>query len=260
MYMNRYEIDEPVLYVKQIELRRKDIPSFNHYPFSLDAVRSLDQLKFRKPVTFFVGENGTGKSTLLEAIAIACGFNPEGGSMNFNFETAATHSELHDYLRVGRGFIRPKDGFFLRAESYYNVASEIDRLDREGGGPPLVLSYGGKSLHEQSHGESFFSTFLHRFRGFGLYMMDEPEAALSPLRQMSLLVRMHELVQEQSQLIIATHSPILMSYPNAEIYLLDGEGARKVEIEETDHFSITKSFIQDRERMLRQLLGSEDEK
>lgn len=248
------------LYVKRVELKRNEVPSFRTYPFALDAIRTLEHLQLRKPVTFIVGENGTGKSTLLEGIAVACGFNPEGGTKNFNFSTASTHSDLHQYLRIGRGVKRERDGFFLRAESYYNVASEIDHMDREGGfGPSLTDSYGGKSLHEQSHGESFFATFIHRFGGQGLYLMDEPEAALSPLRQMSLLVRMRELVNKQSQFIIATHSPILMSYPEAEIYLLDKDGVNMTRLEDTDHYTITKSFLNDRERMLRELFAETEE-
>lgn len=247
--------DDHTLYVKRVELKRNEVPSFRTYPFSLDAIRSLEHLELRKPVTFIVGENGTGKSTLLEGIAVACGFNPEGGSKNFNFSTVSTHSELHHYLRIGRGVKRERDGFFLRAESYYNVASEIDLMDREGGGPSLKNSYGGKSLHEQSHGESFFATFIHRFRGLGLYLMDEPEAALSPLRQMSLLVRMHELINHHSQFIIATHSPILMSYPEAEIYLLNEDGVNITRLEDTDHYTITKSFLNNRERMIQELFA-----
>lgn len=252
--------DEHTLYVRQVELKRNEVPSFRSYPFDLDAIRTLEHLQLRKPVTFLVGENGTGKSTLLEGIAVACGFNPEGGTKNFNFATASTHSELHHYLRIGRGVKRERDGFFLRAESYYNVASEIDFMDREGGsGPPIKESYGGKSLHEQSHGESFFATFVHRFGGHGLYLMDEPEAALSPLRQMSLLVRMRELVNNQSQFIIATHSPILMSYPEAEIYLLNEDGVNITRLEDTDHYAITKSFLNDRERMLKELFAESTE-
>lgn len=247
------------LYLRHVELLRERVPSFSQYPFSLPAVQRLERIVFETPVTFLIGENGTGKSTLLEGIAAAWGFNPEGGTLNFSFSTQASHSSLYEFLRMARGVQRPKDGFFLRAESYYNVATYIDQLDREGGGNvPLVDSYGGKSLHEQSHGESFFAAFLHRFGGRGLYILDEPEAALSPVRQMSLLARMHQLVQQQSQFIIATHSPILMSYPGAVIYQLEGEGLQKVQLEETEHFMVTKAFMNDREGMLRELLGEEE--
>ncbi|MCE3202956.1 AAA family ATPase [Paenibacillus sonchi] len=178
---------------------------------------------------------------------------------SFSFNTRSSHSSLHEYLRLVKGVRRPRDGFFLRAESYYNVASYIDQLDEEPEEqfkiPMIKDSYGGKSLHEQSHGESFFAAFVHRFGGQGLYILDEPEAALSPLRQMSLLVRMHELAGQHSQFIIATHSPILMSYPGADIYLLEDEGIRPVPLEETEHYTVTKAFMNDRAGMLRELLG-----
>lgn len=251
-------MNNTMLYLRYAELLRDLVPSFQAYPFHLPAVRTLDRLHFTKPVTFLVGENGTGKSTILEGIAAAWGFNPEGGTLNFSFNTRSSHSSLYEYFRIARGVRRPKDGFFLRAESYYNVASYIDELDEQPGfGPPIKDSYGGKSLHEQSHGESFFAAFVHRFGGRGLYILDEPEAALSPLRQMSLLVRMHELVQQDSQFIIATHSPILMSYPGAEILLLEEEGIRSVALEETEHYTVTKAFMNDRQGMLRELLEDE---
>lgn len=247
-------MNNSMLYLRHMELLRDKVPSFETYPFNLPAVRSLERLTFQNQVTFLVGENGTGKSTLLEGIAAAWGFNPEGGTLNFSFDTRPSHSNLHEFIRIARGTLRPKDGFFLRAESYYNVASYIDQLDQEPGGPPIKDSYGGKSLHEQSHGESFFATFIHRFRGRGIYILDEPEAALSPLRQMSLIVRIHELVQQNSQFIIATHSPILMSYPKADIFLLEGEGIRQTALEDTEHYTVTKAFMNDREGMLKALL------
>ncbi|WNS43390.1 AAA family ATPase [Paenibacillus sp. MMS20-IR301] len=246
----------PMLYLRHAELLREQVPSFGVYPFNLPVVRVLERLVFRKQVTFLVGENGTGKSTLLEGIAAAWGFNPEGGTLNFSFGTRASHSGLYEYLRIAKGVRRPKDGFFLRAESYYNVATYIDELDEEPGNGPLIKdSYGGNSLHEQSHGESFFSTFVHRFGGQGIYILDEPEAALSPLRQMSLLVRMHELAEQNSQFIIVTHSPILMSYPGADIFQLEGENITPVALEDTDHYTVTRAFMTDREKMLRELLG-----
>ncbi|MFF2910990.1 AAA family ATPase [Paenibacillus sp. NPDC057934] len=247
-----------MLYLRHAELLRDKVPSFGSYPFNLPAVRDLERLVFEKQVTFLVGENGTGKSTLLEGIAAAWGFNPEGGTLNFSFSTRPSHSQLYEFLRIARGVKRPKDGFFLRAESYYNVASYIDELDKEPGGPAIIGSYGGKSLHEQSHGESFLAAFIHRFGGRGLYILDEPEAALSPVRQMSLIARMHELVKRNSQFIIATHSPILMSYPGADIFLLESEGIRKVTLEETEHFTVTKAFMNDREKMLRELLVDDE--
>lgn len=250
----------PILYLRHVELLRERVPSYDRYPFNLPVVRALQRLVFQKQITFLVGENGSGKSTVLEGIAAAWGFNPEGGTLNFSFNTRASHSSLYEYLRIAKGVKRPKDGFFLRAESYYNVATYIDELDEDPEntrGRAVKDSYGGSSLHEQSHGESFFSTFVHRFGGQGLYILDEPEAALSPLRQMSLLVRMHELAEQNSQFIIATHSPILMSYPGAEILQLDGDNITPVELEDTDHYSVTRAFMTDRAKMLRELLGDD---
>lgn len=234
----------------QAKLQREKVLSFDAYPFSLPVVKSFDTLKFHPKVTFVVGENGSGKSTLLEAIATAWGFNPEGGTINFNFSTESTHSGLWQCLRLSKGYKRPKDGFFLRAESFYNLASNIDAMDREPGpGAPVINSYGGQSLHQQSHGESFFSLMLHRFGGNGLYILDEPEAALSPDRQLAMLSRMHQLVEDNSQFIIATHSPIIMAYPGAEILQVTEDGIAPVDYEDTDHYQTTKLFINNYRKM-----------
>ncbi|WP_141505247.1 AAA family ATPase [Paenibacillus luteus] len=251
--------NEQGLYLRSVKLLRETVPTFDEYPFYLNAIRKLDELAFHPKVTYIVGENGMGKSTLMEAIAVGLGFNPEGGTINFNFSTEATHSELHRYLRLARSVYKPRDGFFFRAESYYNLATNIDQLDREdGGGGRIIDSYGGKSLHQQSHGESFFATFLHRFNGNGLYMMDEPEAALSPFRQMAMLSRIHQLVGQRSQFIIATHSPILMAYPDAVIYNLTAEGIERTALEDTDHYMLMKRFINNRESMLHELFLDEE--
>lgn len=243
-------------YLLEVRLMREKVPSFDNYPFCLPVVRHLDALALHPAVTFLVGENGTGKSTLLEAMAIVCGFNPEGGSRNFKFTTRASHSDLDRFLRPIRSPRRPKDGFFLRAESFYNVATEIEHLDAEPSvAPPVIDSYGGLSLHQQSHGQAFTSLIMNRFGGEGLYFLDEPEAALSPTRQLSLISRMHELVENDSQFVIATHSPIIMAYPNAQIYLLTDDGISKVEYEECDHFRVTRNFLSNREKMLRILMG-----
>ncbi|BDR64383.1 ATPase AAA [Clostridium tetani] len=236
-------------YLRYVELCREKIQSFSQYPYCLSAIKNLSKIEFHPKVTYIVGENGTGKSTILEAIAIACGFNPEGGTRNINFSTNDTHSDLHKNLKLVRGIKRPYDGFFLRAESFYNVATNIDEVDALG-------SYGGVSLHSQSHGESFLSVIRNRFNGNGLYILDEPEAALSPSRQMSMLVIMHELIQKNCQFIIATHSPIIMSYPNSIIYEL-GNGIKEVMYKDTEHYKITRNFLDKPEKMLKILL-SED--
>lgn len=236
-------------YIRSVELQRDKIPSFAGYPFNLPVVRELSGLEFHSKVTYFVGENGAGKSTILEAIATSYGFNPEGGTKNFNFSSMSTHSELHDYIRLVKGIRRPKDGFFLRAESFYNVATNIDELDREGIEAKIIDSYGGKSLHRQSHGEAFLSLFLNKFRGEGIYILDEPEVALSPLRQMTMISRLHELVCQGSQFIIATHSPIVMAYPEAVIYEIR-EDIRKVRCEETEHYKVMRDFLNNKGKML----------
>ncbi len=243
-------------YARNILLDRSAVPSFEEYPFSIPAVRHLTRLEFHPKVTFLIGENGTGKSTLLEAIAVKAGFNPEGGSRNFNFATRESHSQLHDHMRLGQGIRQRKDGFFLRAESFYNVATEIERIDKDpdSGGGLLANSYGGASLHEQSHGESFLTLLTQRFAGNGLYILDEPEAALSPTRQMSVLTVIHDLVKRSSQFIIATHSPIIMAYPDSVIYHLSEDGIRRIDYTDTEHYRVTRDFLDRREMMLKVLL------
>ena len=243
-------------YVSRVSLIRDRVESYDQYPFSLPAIRSLDYIELHPKITFFVGENGSGKSTLLEAIAVSLGFNPEGGTRNFNFGTRQSHSRLNEYLRIAKGIKRPSDGFFLRAESFFNVATEIERLDEEPAfGPPLINSYGGRSLHEQSHGESFLALIENRFRGKGLYILDEPEAALSPQRQLAVLSLIHDLVLDKSQFIIATHSPLLMAYPDARIFRCSATGVEQIAYEDTEHFQVTRDFLADPHGMLKTLLA-----
>lgn len=236
-------------YLISIELKKDAVPQ-DEYPFSLPVISSLRALEFHPRVTFFIGENGSGKSTLLEALAVVCGFNPEGGSKNFTFSTKATHSELYQHLKAVRGFSRPKDGYFLRAESFYNVETNIDMLE-------LAGAYGGESLHQKSHGEAFFALFMNRFKGNGLYLLDEPEAALSPTRQLAFLSRLHELTQAHSQFIIATHSPLIMAYPDAVIYELGKNGIRRVQYEQTEQFEVYKSFFNDYKRFFYEIIHNE---
>jgi predicted ATPase len=241
-------------FLVELRLLRETVASFAQYPFTIPAIEGLDRLVFARPVTFLVGENGAGKSTLLEAIATKWGLNPEGGSKNFNFSTRDSHSALHQHLRLTRSAQRPADAYFLRAESYFNVATEIEKLDREPGGPPIISSYGGKSLHDQSHGESFFALFMHRMGAGGFYLFDEPEAALSPQRQLAFLTRLHDLVQAGSQFIIATHSPILMALPGAAILLAEGGRLHPTEWEALDHVRVTRAFLANPASVLSKLL------
>lgn len=250
-------------HVRSFRLRRAAVADWEAYPFRLPAVRALEGLSLHPHVTYFVGENGSGKSTVLEALAVALGFNPEGGTPHLRFGTAETHSALHAHLVVD-GRNPTKGGFFLRAESFYNVATAVDREDREIAGgyshlltQRLIHTFGGRSLHEQSHGESFFALFTHRFRHPGVYLLDEPEAALSPQRQMALLAELHRLVRGGCQFVIATHSPIVLAYPSARIYRFGDDGIAPVEYEDTEQVQVTRDFLLRREAMLRVLLGEE---
>ncbi|MGE0353404.1 MAG: AAA family ATPase [Gemmatimonadales bacterium] len=222
------------------------------YPYDIPAIRHLDRLKFTTPVTCFVGENGSGKSTLLEAIAGSFGLNPEGGTKHARFSTRHSHSDLFRKLRLEKTRPACTDSYFLRAESFYNLATVVE--DRRNYHAYDEDAGGGRSLHEQSHGESFLALVLHRLRGNGFYLFDEPEAALSPSRQLALLAAMHRLVRRGSQFIMATHSPILLAYPGATIYLFGDHPPRPVAYTDTEHYSVTRAFLEHPERMLRELL------
>lgn len=213
-----------------------------HYAFNLPSTKSFRKLDLHPKVTFFVGENGSGKSTMLEAIAIANGLNAEGGSRNMMFATRESHSELHKALKLRRYHALVPDAWFVRAESLFNVVTDIENLGAGG-------SYGDKSLHEQSHGEAFMTLVENRF-GQGLYFLDEPEAALSPQRQLDFMVLLDSIVKQDSQVVIATHSPIIMSYPHAQIYSFGDGGINPIAYEDTEHYRVTKSFLDDPQRML----------
>lgn len=242
---------ESKLIVKRIKLERDKIPSFNNYPFNIEIVKNFEELELDNPVTFFVGENGVGKSTFIEAIAVSLGLPPEGGTENFRYETKNTTSELSNYLRIST-YNKPSMKFFLRAESFYNFSTEVQRLVEEDDFSNLYDSYGG-NLHECSHGESFIQLIQNRFKGKGLYILDEPEAALSPQRQLSLLYLINELVKEGSQFIIATHSPILISYRDGKILDLNNN-FKEIKFKDTDIYALYKMYLDDPETMQHRLL------
>jgi predicted ATPase len=246
------------VFVSEVSLRRDPRGMPDEYPYSLPAIRHLEALGFPTAVTFFVGENGSGKSTLLEGIAGAFGLNPEGGTKHVRFASRASHSPLFKSLKLKRVLPAPTDSYFLRAETFYNVASVIERPEDYRAYD--LETFGGGSLHDRSHGEAFLALVLHRLRGNGFYLFDEPEAALSPNRQLALLAAMGQLVAKHSQFIIATHSPILMAYPGATIYFFGGEAPREVEFTETEHYQVTRAFLANPERMLRELIDGENER
>ncbi len=221
------------------------------YLRGIESIAELDYLQFHKPITFFVGENGSGKSTMLEAIAVAYGFNPEGGTKNYNFSTYDSHSELCDAIRLIKGVHKPGWGYFLRAESFYNVATAEDEYSREPGGVP-------QHYHEQSHGESFLAMAQSNFKTNGVYLLDEPEAALSPQRQLTLLLEIVRCARAESQFIIVTHSPILLGIPDAEILSFDNGKIHACSYEDTESYQVTEMFINNREQILHSLLNVDD--
>jgi len=237
------------MYIQSVHIDRSALASSGSYVADLPFLRCLefDTISFPTPITFFVGENGSGKSTLLEAIAILAELNPEGGSKNFCFSTRESHSDLHKHMTLIRNATgRWRDSYFLRAESFFNVATQIEEMDRlPGAAPPIIDAYGGRSLHEQSHGESFFALMQNRFKGNGLYLLDEPEAALSPARQIAMLGILKRLIKSGSQFLISTHSPILTAFPGACIYELSENGLRQTEWHHTENTILMKRFLTD---------------
>jgi len=237
--------------LRTIKLLRDEFPDTKQYPFGLGSLKSIEEIELESPVTFFVGENGSGKSTLLEAIAYQCGFHTAGGSRNNFYDVEKAEASLGDYIRLSW---MPKltNGFFLRAESFYQFASHIDETERTRPRPTRYKNYGGRSLHEQSHGESFLSLFSHRFEGRGIYLLDEPEAALSPMRQLAFLYLMQDLIAEGAQFLIATHSPILMGLPGATILNFDASPLTEIRYEETEHYQITRRFLENPAKFLKE--------
>jgi len=243
------------MFLREIIKMNERIPNNEQYPFNIPTVRSLSRISFDHNVTFFVGENGSGKSTLLEAVAYQCGFNTAGGSRNNQYDLDSSDAKLGDYIRLS-WMPKINQGFFLRAETFYNFASHIDSLAMDH--PSIYENYGGKSLHAQSHGEAFFSLFKNRFGKRGIYILDEPEAALSPQRQIMFLSIIHEL-QKSAQLLIATHSPILLGYPLADIYSFDSTPIQKIDYKETEHYQVTRRFLENRQFYLRGIFEERDE-
>jgi predicted ATPase len=236
-------------YLREISIDPKAGIDYHSYPFTIPAVRELGVIRPHPDVTFFVGENGAGKSTVLEAIAVAMGLPAEGGNRNVWRQQQAV-SPLHQSLKLVKGFRRPRESYFLRAESLFNVISYLDEI---GVGPGT-----GAGLHLRSHGEAFMEVLLG-FREDGFYLLDEPEAALSPSRQLAALSAIDQLVRRGSQFIIATHSPILLAYPNARILCFDGRGISEVAYTDTEHYAITRDFLNHHERRLQQLLDDGDD-
>ncbi|WP_373231017.1 AAA family ATPase [Cohnella sp.] len=235
------------MYLRSLEILRNANTDPKSYPFSIPAIKALNSLSFRTNVTFFVGENGSGKSTILEAIAYQCGFNTAGGGKNNNYDVDSSSSALGDCIRLS-WLPKITNGFFLRSETFYHFASHLDTM------PESLQYYGGRSLHKQSHGEAFLSLFNHRFGKKAIYLLDEPEAALSPARQLALL-RVIKDLENEAQFIIATHSPILLGYPDAQILNFDAQQLEEIRYEDTLHYIVTRRFLENRKIVLDELFN-----
>lgn len=245
--------------IKTVRVMWDKVHDVDAYPFGLPAVKGLNEIDFGQSLVVLVGENGSGKSTLLEALGIALGCSPEGGSKNFRYSTSDSHSPLHDFVRIGRDSKRITDVYFYRAETHYNLAAEMKRLDEEPGlDRPIVTFYGGNVLHELSHGQSVIALLRHRFKGGGLYIMDEPEAALSPVRQLEMMVFVRKLIGAGAQFILATHSPLLMAMPGAAIYELSESGVRRVDFDEVGHVMLYKRILRD-PNFIESIVNSDEE-
>ena len=244
--------------LKKITLLKDRVEDWKAYPFSVPTIAALSEIDLHSRVVFFAGENGTGKSTLLEAIAAHYGFGPEGGNRNLQHDTTEHNHSTDDLVHALRLSFdkRTGAGFFLRAESFFNTASHIDELDKEVFGAPILPSYGGISLHKRSHGETFFTLLTHKFRRNGLFLLDEPEAALSPQRQLAFLVLMHDTLRryKDAQFLISTHSPVLLGYPNAQILSFDSTPIREINYEDTAPLQIVRYFVNNRDEYLKELL------
>lgn len=240
-------------YLKKLTLNWDRVEDRNVYPYNVPAISHLESLEIDQDVIFIAGENGTGKSTLLEALAYKCGFTAGGGGRAIDLGLSDASLNLASVMTLSWRQ-KSKQGFFLRAETFFDFAKYIDQLARENNKEEVYKPYGGKSLNEQSHGEAFLSLFANRFGGKGLFILDEPEAALSPQRQLAFLRIIYDLVKEgKAQFIIASHSPILMAYPGATIYSFDEDELNVIQYEETDHYRLTKAFLDNRERFFKHL-------
>lgn len=231
-------------FVRSAEILWSEVPAADAYPFNIPAIASLDEIRFDKGVTFFCGENGTGKSTLLEAVGIAFGFNPEGGSRNYTFSTRPTHSQLHDFIRLDRSIYRPLDGYFVRSDTLFNLISATDELEDD------QRYYGGVSLHARSHGESIMALITRRFRPEGFYILDEPETGLSQSGQIALLCELARLRDAGCQLIIATHSPILLALDGATVYQFDDD-VREIDAKDSLEWIMMQRFMDDPDAAVR---------